>query len=139
MSYGQFRLHTGTPIPLSDVGNFVFAVDGGNLYCLKRANTGTGNLEVHVLKGDSNFQSFSLHTGTPITLADAGNFVFAVDGGDLYCLKRANTGTGNLEVHVLKGDSNFQSFSLHTGTPITLADAGNFVFAVDGGDLYCLK
>jgi hypothetical protein len=50
---------------------------------------------------------FLVHTGTPITEADAANFAFAVgdfnrDGiPDVYCLKRTNTGTGTLEVHVL--------------------------------------
>jgi hypothetical protein len=75
---------------------------------LKRSNTGTGKLEVHVLSGASNYQSFLLQTGTPIGQADAAtNFTFAVgdydqDGRpDLLCLKRTNTGTGSLEVHVL--------------------------------------
>ena len=54
-------------------------------------------------------------------LTDAPNFAFAVDGGDLYCIKRANTGTGALEVHILMGGDDFHSYSLHTGTPIPLS------------------
>jgi hypothetical protein len=120
---------------------------------LKRSNTGTGTLEVHVLSGASNYQSFLLQTGTPIGQADAAtNFTFAVgdydqDGRpDLFCLKRTNTGTGSLEVHILSRASNYQSFVLQTGTPIGQADAAtNFTFAVgdydqDGRpDLFCLK
>lgn len=107
---------------------------------------------IHIISGASNYQSFLLQTGTPISQADAGaNFLFAVgdfnhDGiPDLYCLKLSNTGTGNLEVHILSGASHYQSFLLQTGTPITQADAANFDFAVDDfnrdgfPDLYCLK
>ena len=68
------------------------------------------------------FDQFLLHTGTPIAQNDAAaNFTFAVgdynrDGiPDLYCLKRTNTGTNRLEVHVLNGADNYQSFLLPTG------------------------
>jgi hypothetical protein len=113
--YDRFLLQTGTPITEADAAaNFAFAVgdfdgDGrSDVYCLKRSNTGTGRLEVHVLNAADGYQSFLLQTGTPITEADAAaNFAFAVgdfdgDGrSDVYCLKRSNTGTGRLEVHVL--------------------------------------
>jgi hypothetical protein len=156
-NFQTFFLETGTPITSQDATNYLFAMGDYNrdglpdLYCLKHSNTGTGKLEVHVLSGASNYQSFLLETGTPITQADAINFQFAVgdynkDGiPDLYCIKKSSTGTGTLEVHVLNGANNFQSFLLETGTPITQADAVNFRFAVadynkDGiPDLYCLK
>jgi kumamolisin len=114
---------------------------------VKRANTGSGRLEVHILNGANNYQSFLLQTPTPITQTDAANFWFAVgdfngDGiPDLYYVKHTNTGTGRLEVHVLSGASNYQTFLLQTGTPITQADASNFSIAVSSRspDLYCLK
>ncbi|WCB92046.1 hypothetical protein DSM104299_00728 [Baekduia alba] len=158
--YQSFLLQTGTPIAQADASaNFAFGLgdfDGDgftDLYCLKRSSTGTGRLEVHVLSGKDNYQSFLLQTGTPITVADAAaNFAFAVgdydgDGrADVLALKRTNTGTGSLEVHVLGAASGFQTFALQTGTPITEADAAaNFVFATGGyasaarADLYCLK
>ncbi len=159
MVYQSFLLQTGTPIAQADAAaNFMFAVGDYNrdgvpdLFCLKRTNTGTGKLEVHILSGASKYQSFLLQIGTPITEADAANFMFAIgdynrDGmPDLYCLKVANAGTGRLEAHVLSGASNYQTFILQTGTPITEADAAaNFEFALadydrDGiPDLYCLK
>ena len=67
----------------------------------------------------------------------AANFVFCVDDfngdgiADLFCLKVNNTGTGRLEVHILDGATNFQTFLLQTGTPIAQADAAaNLAFAV---------
>ncbi len=116
--------------------------------CITRDTKG---LEVHVLDGANNFQSFVLQTGTPINQADAANFAFGVgdfnrDGSpDLYCIKHSNTGTKSLEVHILNGADKFQSFLLQTGTPINQTDAANFAFAVgdfnhDGiADLYCMK
>jgi hypothetical protein len=158
--FGQFLLHTGTPIAQADAAtSYVFAVSDYNrdgipdLYCLQRSNTGTNSLEVHILNGADNYQSFLLQKGTPIAQADAAtNYVFAVgdynrDGiPDLYCLKYSNTGTNSLEVHILNGADNYQSFLLQTGTPIAQANIPtNFAFAVgdynrDGiPDLYCLK
>jgi tRNA pseudouridine-54 N-methylase len=114
-AYQDFLLQTGTPISEADAAaNFAFAAgdyngDGrADLLCLKKTNTGTGQLEVHVLPGAANYQGFLLQTGTPISQADAAaNFAFAAgdyngDGrADLLCLKKTNTGTGQLEVHVL--------------------------------------
>ena len=158
--FGQFLLRTGTPIAQADAAtNYVFAVGDYNrdsipdLYCLKHSNTGTNNLEVHILNGADNYRSFLLQKGTPIAQADAAtNYVCAVgdynrDGiPDLYCLKHSNTGTNSLEVHILNGADNYQSFLLQKGTPIAQVDATtNYVFAVgdynrDGiPDLYCLK
>ena len=81
-----------------------------NLYCLKRTNAATNKLEVHVIRGADNFQTFRLHIGTALAETDAAqNFVFGLADynrdcvPDLYCLKKTNTGTGMLEVHVLNG------------------------------------
>ena len=108
-----------------------------NVYCLERRNTGTNTLEVHILSGADNFQIFSLHTGTALSVAAAANCDFAVadyngDGHrDVFCLEKINTGSGTFEVHVLNGADNFQPFLLHAGTALSLAAAAaNFLFEV---------
>ena len=158
-NYQDFLLQTGTALSLSEVQDFTFDVgryDGDgkpDLFCVKRSNTGTGTLEVHVLSGASNYQDFTLHTGTPLTLAQVPNFEFHVGNydsdtsSDLFCLKRTNTGTVSLEVHVLGGASGFQKYLLETGTPLTAGDVGNFSFTLgnwnrnvpERSDLFCLK
>jgi|SRR6266404_2252342 hypothetical protein len=101
-----------------------------NLYCLKRRNTSTNKLEVHILNGADNFQNWSLQTDTALFAADAQNCDFAVadDNGDghpdVFCLKKINTGSGKgtVEVHVVNGADKFQSFLLHTDTHLGAAD-----------------
>lgn len=157
--FQSFLLQTGSALNAADAAaNFVFAVadfngDGVNdLYCIKKTNTGSKKLEVHVLNGADKFQTFLLHAATSLDAADAANFEFAVadfdnDGHpDLYCLKKTNTGTGTLEVHVLNGADNFKTFLLQTGTALQAADAAaNFAFAVGDfnndshADVFCLK
>ncbi len=122
-----------------------------DLYAIKVRNTGTNSVEVHILDGSSNYQARLSDVGTPISQADAPNFVFAVgdfnrDGTpDLYAIKVRNTGSGTVEIHVLDGASNYQSFLLHTATSITEADAPNLTFSVgdfnrDGvPDVYAIK
>ncbi len=155
--YQQFILRTWTPLDAADAADFDFVVgdyngDGNpDLFCLRKTNTGTGSLEVHVLSHASNYQQLILRTGTPLDAADAADFDFVVgdyngDGNpDLFCLRKTNTRTGSLEVHVLSHASNYQQFIRLTGTPLDAADAADFDFVVgdyngDGNpDLFCLR
>jgi tellurite resistance-related uncharacterized protein len=141
----EFLLQTGASIGAADAAaNMTFAAGDFNsdgvpdLFVFKKSNTGSGTLEVHVLDGATNYQTFLLHIATPIGQADAAtNFTFAVgdfnrDGvPDVFAFKHSKTGTGSLEVHVLSGAGNYQTFLLNTGTSISQADAAtNFSFAL---------
>jgi predicted GNAT superfamily acetyltransferase len=160
--FGSFLLHTPTAITAADAPNFVWVVGDYNrdgrpdLYAIKVRRTtapmlGSPMVEVHILDGATNDQSFLAHTTIPISAADAPNFVWAVgdynrDGRpDLYAIKVRKTGSGMAEVHVLDGASNYQSFLIHIPTAITVGDAANFTWAVgdfnrDGNtDLYAIK
>jgi kumamolisin len=161
--YQTFLLHIGTAITEQDaVENFVgyaladYNGDGNpDLFALKAKATGTGKLEVHILGGADNYQSFLLHTGTPILEQDAlEHFVAYMLGDyngdgrpDLFCLKARETGTGRLEVHVLSGADNYQRFLLQIGTPIVEQDAAEHYVGYALGqvnedgrpDLFCLK
>jgi tellurite resistance-related uncharacterized protein len=144
-NYQTFLLHIATPIGAADAAtNMTFALGDFNgdgipdLFAFKHSNTGTGMLEVHVLNGATNYQTFLLNTGTPIGEADAAaNFTFAVgdfnrDGiPDVFGFKHSGTGTGSMEVHVLNGAANYQTFLLNTGTSISQTDAAtNFSFSL---------
>lgn len=114
-----------------------------DLYYIKTANTGTGTIEIHALSGSSSYQRFSLHSSSALAVAEAGNGVFQLLGGDLYFIKTKNTG-GTIEVHVLTAASSYQRFSVHSTTALSVAEAANGVFQVvpDGwgrGDLVFIK
>jgi hypothetical protein len=160
--FKTFLLKKKTPILQSDLVDFAgFAVGDWNLdgipdvFGFKVANTGTQLLEIHVLDGASKYQTFSLHTFTPITETDAFTHFrsYAVggllnnlfQGPTAYCFKTSNTGTSSLEAHLLKPD-NYEEFALRTGTPIPESDLDKFLgFAVgdhdsDGiPDVFCFK
>ena len=134
-NYQQFTLQTGTPLASAEDGNGDFFLADGDgvpdLYFIKRRNTGTNSIEVHVLSGASNYQQFTRQTGTPFAPAEDGNGSFCVadydrDGTpDLYFVKRRNVGSNSIELHVLTGASNYQQFALHAGTPLVQAEDGN--------------
>jgi hypothetical protein len=112
MPYQQFILRTGTPLSAAEAGGCVFAIGDytgtgiPDLFCLK---TDTGSIEVDVLSGASNYQQFILRTGTPLSAAEAGGCVFAIGDytgtgrPDLFCVKKTDTGSGSIEVHILSG------------------------------------
>jgi len=62
------------------------------------------------------------------------DFAVADYNGDghpaVFCLKKINTGSGFLEVNVLNGANEFQSFLLGVRTPIPAAEAASFLFEV---------
>lgn len=135
----RFINQTGTALHETPNG-FAFMVAGnGDLFAIKKRGTGTGTTEVHVLSRQSNYQSFSLQTGTALHETD-DTFEFALGvNRDIYAIKKANTGTKSTEIHVLSASSGYQSFSLQTGT--ALHETGdNFEFEVaPNGDVFAFK
>ena len=131
-NFQSYLLQTGTALHETD-NTFCFLVgdytlDGKpDVYAIKKSRTGSNSTEVHILSGASNYQTFVQHTGTPLHETD-DTFAFALgywSGGrrpDLYCIKKSATGTNSSEVHILSGDSNYQTFVMHTGTVLHETD-----------------
>ena len=138
-NYQSFRLQTGTALEQTG-DNFAFGVlPNGDLVGIKKAATGTGKTEVHILTAASNYQSFRLQTGTALEQT-GDSFAFSVlPNGDLVAIKKSSTGTGKTEVHILTASSNYQSFRLQTGTALEQT-GDNFAFGVlPNGDLVGIK
>jgi kumamolisin len=157
-----FLLETPTPITEQDANeNFAayaigpYSRDGrADLYCIKNKKTGSKSVEVHVLSNASDYEDFLLHTRTPLAEADALATYIAYlmadydnDGNpDLFCLKSRNT-AGQLELHILSGADNYQTYLAHIPTAISQQEAilDYCAFALgdyngDGHvDLYCLR
>jgi len=99
------------------------AKPNGDLVSIKKAHTGTGMTEVHVLSAASNYQTFVLQTGTALHYTGAASgddweFVMG-EADDLLCIKKGpRTGSGKTEVHILSAASNYQNFVLQTGTAL---------------------
>jgi hypothetical protein len=135
--FQQFLVHVATPLVGDDFDYTIGDWDDRgtpDLIAIKRLRTGTGTTEVHVLTGESGFQTFVLHTGTPLVGDD---FDFALTdwdfdlAPDLVAVKRTNTGTNTIEIHI--PSRNAQSFLLHTGTPL-VGDDFKYAFADYNGD-----
>ncbi len=61
--------------------------------------------------------------GMIITFAVPTASLAAPVSPSLYLIGKAGTGSGRLEVHILNGANNFQSYLLHTATPQHLLGA----------------
>ena len=116
--YRDFTLHATTPISLSDAPNFEFVMgkSNGELIGIKRRNTASGRVEVHLVSHLSGYRDFILHAVTPLELVDILNFDF---GGAILdravFIKRDNTGTRHVEVHILTSGGTRWDFQQHTG------------------------
>lgn len=96
-----------------------------DLYVIRKASTGSGRTELHVLNGASSFQSWLVNLATALgeTGSDAA-WVFALgdhngDGfNDLYAIGKSRTGSGRTEVHVLSGGGAMQSWLLNVATAL---------------------
>lgn len=159
--FQNFLIQTGTPLEeTGSDGSWDFAVADHNrdgrpdLYAIKKTNVGTGKTEVHILDGANNFQSFLLHAATALheTGSDnAWNFTVGDVNGDgrqdLFAIHRLPHGDDlNTDVHVLDGANNFQSFLVHTRSPLgAVGQTNGWEFRAgdydaDGrADLFCLS
>ena len=76
---------------------------------IKRRSTVSATIELHALSAASGFQQFILHTATGLSQAEdaSGDFTMAdIDHDavpDLVYIKRRNTSTPTIELHVLGG------------------------------------
>jgi hypothetical protein len=138
-NYQAYSKQTGTALHETPHGFAFVLAPNNDLYAIKRINTGTKTTEVHVLSAASNYQAFSKQTGTALPETPEG-FSFGLGtNNDLFCLKRVNTGTKSTEVHVLHARSNYQAFSLQTGT-VLHETPGNFTLDIaPNNDLYAIK
>lgn len=137
--YQSFRLQTGTC--LHETGpEFDFLVAGNrDVYAIKKSSTGSGSTEVHVLSAASNYQQFSLQTGTALHPTDH-TFDFALSPGrDLYAFKKSGCGTHTTEVHRLSAASGYQSFNLQQGTVLHETDQTFQILGGSSGRMYAIK
>lgn len=62
------------------------------------------------------------------------------DTKDIFLIKTANTDTGNVEVHSLTAASDYTSYHVQAGTPVSQADAYKYQFVLAyNRDLFCIK
>jgi len=109
---------------------------------LKGPVTGSGKTEVHTLSGTSNYQSYTVEVGTALgitTTASPGDaewdFIVNPNNGDVVgVLKGPVTGSGKTEVHILSASSNYQQFSLETGTALGYTTGADWEFAIAGNN-----
>jgi hypothetical protein len=160
-SFTEFLRHNVTPISQTDgATNFVWKVgdydaDGWpDVYGIKVRNTGTNNVEVHVLDWKTDYSTFLFQDRTPISVADGdANFLWVVhdynaDGvSDLVGIKVRNTASRNIEVYVLDGANRFSTYLLPGAvTPISTVEdthfdwsIGNRTFGARHPDIYPIK
>jgi hypothetical protein len=131
--FQTFLDQVATALPQTPEGwEFALAnVDGDNvpdLVGIFKGPTGSGQTELHVLSGLSHFQTFidQVATGLPQTPEGWEFAVANADGDDvpdLVGIFKGPTGSGQTELHVLSGASDFQSFIDQVATPLPQTNA----------------
>lgn len=129
-NYQTFNLHVATALPTDPSGtNALFRLGPNNdLYMIYTQSSGSGKIEVHVATAASNYQTIR-HYATVMPLANGANGTFDVDktNGDLYYIQGPSSGTNTIELHRLSAASNYQTWTLHSGSNIGAADILNGV------------
>jgi hypothetical protein len=117
-SYQTVVLQTNTPLHTTGaLIEFVLAPNA-DLVAVKKAKTGTGSTEVHVLSAASNYTTWSMQTGTALHETDDG-WHFAMDSvRNLWAVSKRDTGTNTTEFHILSAADTYHSFVMHTGTAL---------------------
>ena len=105
-----------------------------DIFGFKKFGTDDKKIEIHVLDGSTNYQTWLLHTETPLgeTRDDCDFTVqdYNRDGIlDLFVIKKSGTSTNYTEVHILDGSTNYQTQLLNVATPLG-ATGGDWSFVV---------
>ena len=124
-----------------------------DLYTIFKSGTGSGKIELHILNGADQYQSFLAHQST--ILGETGNdgaWAFAIadynndQKPDLYAISRSKTSSGSTEVYVVNGADNYQTYLLAIGTALgDTGSDGNWSFLVNDynndsrPDIYAIK
>jgi len=121
-SFSTFSLQKQLPLGITTSTDWQFIMADYNgdtikdLYCIQR-NGASGKLEVHVLNGADDYQTWIADRTTSLSATDS-SWSFLVgdyngDGiNDLYCIDR-EAASGYTEVDILSGANNFTSVLLH--------------------------
>jgi hypothetical protein len=146
--FQTFVLETGTPLEQTGANWSFDAADYNgegtpDTFNIKRYNTGSGNTEVHILSGSSNFQApWLLQTATPLGPTVPNHYSFVVadwNGGgkpDLIAIQMQATFSNRTEVHILSGESNYQQWLLlMKPTALGPTDSTNWAFSVGDWNL----
>jgi len=155
--YTQFIVHTATaftPDTAADWQFFVSSFHGDgqpDLFGVHLRNTGSHQVEVHVLSAASGYQSFLLHAATSLSEMPPTNnkfqFTLGSLAGDhrsnLYAIAINNTGSGTVEVHTMSEASNYSAWILHSASALApVADSSTWQFKIGdqsgSGDLIAI-
>jgi outer membrane protein assembly factor BamB len=153
--YSQFSLHSTTAFAPAVAADWQFFVAGfhgdgqPDLFGVHMRNTGSGQVEVHVLSASSGYQTFILHAATALAAVPVGRFQFALASfaGDrrsnLYAIALNNTGTNTVEVHALSEASNYGAWVIHSASALPpVGDSSTWQFKIGdqsgSGDLIAI-
>lgn len=112
-----------------------------DLFAIKRQQTGTGHIEVHILNASSAYREFSLQIPTPLEESHHENYQFLVAANkDLFVIKKSNTDMKRTEVDILSASLNYQSFVLHLITCLIETDLSrDFIGQGQNNDLHAIR
>ncbi|EKV01764.1 uncharacterized protein containing a von Willebrand factor type A (vWA) domain [Leptolyngbya sp. PCC 7375] len=143
-NYQTWHIRTGTRLEetSSDIYDFEAGDYNGDnildLMAIRKNNTGTNSTEVHILDGATNYQTWHIRTGTRLeeTSSDIYDFEAGDYNGDnildLMAIRKNNTGTNSVEVHILDGATNYQTWHIRTGT--ILRETSSDIYDFEAGD-----
>ena len=144
--HGQSALHETDQYFDFCVGDFNH--DGYlDLFCIKKQNSVTRTTEVHILSGKTKYLSYLLETKTNLHETDEYFEFYLSDYNgdgflDIICVKKKSCVSGFIEVHVLSGKDNYQSYYLQTPTELVEETDKNIQFGISNfngnDDLFCI-
>lgn len=132
--YSKFKMQVRTALHETDQTWDIRVGFYRNVYCIKKSNTGTRSVEIHILDPGTSYRSFKRQTGTGLTQISpetANDWVFLVGNNeDIFALQRWNTRSGRVELRLISAASAYQQVSAPIVTSLPSAPA-NWSYCVD--------
>lgn len=135
------------PVSINDSFSF-FVLPSRDLVCILNKSRDPDvpifQVEVHILLASSGYKTFSFQEKVGL-FATEEMFDYSITfNGDLYAIKKIQTGTQTIEVHVLSAASGYKAFTTQTGTSLLNDDFNDsntdYTYRVaPDGDLFAIK
>ncbi|MBP9726570.1 MAG: protein kinase [Gammaproteobacteria bacterium] len=108
-NYQRYRLNTGTALKeIEDEFQFSLASSNNDLFVIRKLGTETHSTEIHILSASSNYQRFSLETGTCLSEIKTEAQFLITNSRDLVAIKALSSGSNRAEGYKLFANNVYQ-------------------------------
>ena len=111
----------------------------GDVVIVKKLGTSSRRVEIDILSASTTYDCFSLRAETPLEEMDDSWSTVVAGNGDVFCLKKHGSASGQVEGVVLSRESEYKSISKQFVLPLSTSYAFHFLLTAQEQNLFVIR